>query len=83
VGLWENNLDEGAFGDIDDLAQQCRFADCAHDQEPGCAVREAIANGSLAPERFDSYRTLRAEAEQVARTRELAARSQQSGRRRR
>lgn len=85
VGLWEakESLEDGAFADLDDLASQCRFADCAHEAEPGCAVRAALADGSLSAERWDSYRTLRAEADQVAQTRELAARAQRSGRRRR
>lgn len=85
VGMWEGqeSLDDGAFSDIDELAAQCRFADCKHEGEPGCAVRAALEDGSLSPQRWDSYRTLRAEAEQVARSRELAARAQRGGRRRR
>lgn len=83
VGMWEESLDEGAFADVDELAEQCRFVDCAHEEEPGCAVRAAMLDGTLTPERWDSYRTLRAEAEQVTRSRELAARAQRGGRRRR
>jgi ribosome biogenesis GTPase / thiamine phosphate phosphatase len=85
VGLWEAqaSLEDAAFGDIDDLAAQCRFSDCAHEQEPGCAVREALAGGTLDPQRWESYRKLREEADQVTRARELAARAQRSGRRRR
>jgi ribosome biogenesis GTPase len=85
VGLWEaqDSLDDGAFADVDELAAQCRFADCAHESEPGCAVGAALEEGTLASERWDSYRTLRAEAEQVARARELTARAQRTGRRRR
>ena len=83
VGLWDESLDEGAFADLDELAAQCRFSDCAHEGEPGCAVRAALDDGSLTAERWESYRTLRAEAEQVTRARELAARVQRSGRRRR
>lgn len=85
VGLWEPqaSLEDAAFADIDELAAQCRFSDCAHEQEPGCAVHEALAGGTLDQERWDSYRKLREEAEQVTRARELAARAQRSGRRRR
>ena len=85
VGLWESqsSLADAAFGDIDDLAEQCRFADCAHEQEPGCAVQEALAVGMLDRDRWESYRKLREEADQVTRARELAARAQRSGRRRR
>lgn len=60
--LWE--FDEGmeqAFADILGLATRCRFGRCAHETEAGCAVREALATGALAPERWASYRKLRAE----------------------
>ncbi|MGH2994946.1 MAG: ribosome small subunit-dependent GTPase A [Gaiellaceae bacterium] len=60
--LWagEESLD-GAFQDVAELAAGCRFADCAHDQEPGCAVRAALADGSLRAERWESYRRLQRE----------------------
>jgi ribosome biogenesis GTPase len=50
-----------AFPDIDQLAVNCRFSDCAHQVEPGCAVIEAAANGELDPDRFASYRKLLSE----------------------
>jgi ribosome biogenesis GTPase / thiamine phosphate phosphatase len=52
---------EDAFTDVADLAAACRFADCAHEREPGCAVQAAIAAGVLAEERFESYRKLQRE----------------------
>jgi ribosome biogenesis GTPase len=52
---------EESFDDVTSLFEHCRFADCAHDAEPGCAVKEAIAAGTLDPERWDSYRKLEAE----------------------
>ncbi|WP_421723322.1 ribosome small subunit-dependent GTPase A [Bauldia sp.] len=52
---------EALFDDIVALAAQCRFGDCAHDTEPGCAVQAALADGTLAPERFRRYRKLQAE----------------------
>jgi ribosome biogenesis GTPase len=56
------------FADIDDLTTQCRFADCSHGNEPGCAVREALDNGELDPQRWRHYRKLHDEREdQVAR----------------
>ena len=58
-------LDEGlelAFPDIDELAGSCRFSDCRHDREPGCAVLEALTAGTLAEERLASFRKLQAEA---------------------
>jgi ribosome biogenesis GTPase len=47
-----------AFPDIDDLASECRFADCTHEVEPGCAVKTAAATGDLDPARLASYRKL-------------------------
>jgi ribosome biogenesis GTPase len=49
------------FADVAELAGQCRFNDCSHDGEPGCAVRAALADGSLDPERFASYGKLQRE----------------------
>ncbi len=57
---------EGTFSDIEALACRCRFRDCRHDSEPGCAVQEAIADGLLAPERLKSYRKLLREAQRQA-----------------
>ncbi|MCU4182826.1 ribosome small subunit-dependent GTPase A [Acidiferrimicrobium sp. IK] len=63
VGLW---IDEGglaaAFSDITELAASCRFSDCAHTTEPGCAVRAAIQAGALDPARLARYRALSQEA---------------------
>ena len=52
---------ERAFADVFDLMDQCRFRDCKHDQEPGCAVRAAIDDGRLDPDRFASLERLVAE----------------------
>ncbi|OFZ31294.1 MAG: ribosome small subunit-dependent GTPase A [Bdellovibrionales bacterium RIFCSPHIGHO2_01_FULL_40_29] len=49
------------FSDIEDLIQSCRFSDCKHQTEPGCAIKEAIADGSLADDRWRSYQKLEAE----------------------
>lgn len=49
------------FPDIASLEQGCRFRDCKHGEEPGCAVREAVRGGSVPAARLDSYRALRAE----------------------
>ena len=68
LGLWDTDEPLGtAFGDIDELAAGCRFGDCAHEQEPGCAVQAALADGSLDAARFDSYRTLERERQHLAR----------------
>jgi ribosome biogenesis GTPase len=59
--LWdaESGL-AGAFADIEELAAQCRFTDCAHESEPGCAVRDAVE-----PERLESWRKLSRELEHL------------------
>jgi len=60
--LWaaEDSLDE-VFGEIAALAAQCRFRDCTHAAEPGCAVRAALESGGLDPARWPAYRKLEAE----------------------
>jgi len=61
--VWD--LDEGlgqAFPEIEELAGRCRFRDCAHQAEPGCAVLEAVQAGALASERLASYHKLQSEA---------------------
>lgn len=54
---------DAAFPDIEELAASCRFGDCSHDSEPGCAVQDAIESLDLPAERLESLRELRAEAE--------------------
>ena len=56
-----------AFADIDELATECRFADCRHEGEPDCAVTAAVAAGTLPAERLASWLVLRREAESAAR----------------
>ncbi|WP_280404088.1 ribosome small subunit-dependent GTPase A [Nocardia brasiliensis] len=59
IGLWDAAEGiEKTFSDIESLAAQCRFGDCAHNGEPGCAVLAAIDSGELTQRRFDSYRKL-------------------------
>jgi ribosome biogenesis GTPase len=60
--LWDADL-ETTFGDVEEIARRCRFSDCAHAGEPGCAVRDALADGSLAHERWESYVKLQREQE--------------------
>jgi ribosome biogenesis GTPase / thiamine phosphate phosphatase len=52
---------EEAFEDVVELEAQCRFADCRHEGEPGCAIQAALADGRLDPERWQSYRELQQE----------------------
>jgi ribosome biogenesis GTPase / thiamine phosphate phosphatase len=71
-GLREAQLWEGEaalvniFEDIDQLALQCRFSDCAHVTEPGCAIKSSLADGTLDASRFQSYRKLQRELRAVA-----------------
>jgi ribosome biogenesis GTPase len=60
--LWDADLEQ-TFGDIEEIALRCRFSDCAHDREPGCAVREALLDGTLDRERWNSYLKLQRELE--------------------
>ncbi len=62
LGLWadDDGLDR-TFEDIDTLAAQCRFPDCGHEREPGCAVRAAVEEGGLDRARWESYLKLRRE----------------------
>jgi ribosome biogenesis GTPase len=62
LGLWDSADGVSAtFSDIEELARHCRFNDCAHAREPGCAVREAIADGALSKDRFESFGKLNRE----------------------
>jgi ribosome biogenesis GTPase len=64
--VWEGDVDE-AFTDIAELAAQCRFNDCAHNTEPGCAVQEALESGVLDEGRWASYLRLQRELRSVKR----------------
>ena len=54
-------IDE-TFDDVSSYASACRYSDCSHGSEPGCAVQQAIADGALDPERFERYRRMIAES---------------------
>ena len=64
-----------AFEDVAELAATCRFADCMHETEPGCAIRAAIEDGSLPAERLESYRKLQRELARLERRRDGRAQS--------
>ena len=73
VGLWD--ADRGlarAFADIEEMAETCRFRDCTHTSEPDCAVRKAVADGSLGQARLDYYLQLKDEEHAMAEQRERA-----------
>ena len=62
----EEDLADGGFADIEALAEQCKFRDCSHDREPGCAVRAAIEREELDEGRFLNYLKLRDEVAAAA-----------------
>jgi len=61
--LWGVDADElvAYYPELEPYAGQCRFGDCRHDREPGCALREAVAAGAVGERRFASYCKLRDE----------------------
>jgi len=60
--LWGGDGEVTAFEDIEELAQGCKYRDCRHEAEPGCAVLEAISDGRLDAARLSSYMKLKREA---------------------
>ncbi|MER7754060.1 ribosome small subunit-dependent GTPase A [Kitasatospora sp. NPDC097643] len=66
VGLYGGEGVDLAFADIAGLAEECRFHDCGHRTEPGCAVQAALADGTLPQRRMDSYLKLQRENEWIA-----------------
>jgi ribosome biogenesis GTPase / thiamine phosphate phosphatase len=81
VGVWGDPAAVAAsFTDIAELAEHCRFADCLHDTEPGCAVRGAVERGELAAARLEAWQSLATEARQADQRAEEIARRQSRGR---
>jgi ribosome biogenesis GTPase / thiamine phosphate phosphatase len=68
----------GAFADIETLARSCRFGDCSHTNEPGCAVRRAVEDGALSAARLASYQKLQAEARAAAAKTDARLRAEES-----
>ena len=76
--LWDADAGLSAvFSDIEALAQTCRFGDCSHDGEPGCAVRAALETGTLGADRYASYRKLGREEAFITKKRDALARSEE------
>jgi ribosome biogenesis GTPase len=75
LGLWDADAGLSAtFADIEALAAKCRFHDCAHETEPGCAVRAALENGELDPDRWRGFQKLRRELAHLDRREDPLAR---------
>jgi ribosome biogenesis GTPase len=67
VGLWVDAASvDAVFEDLAEMAQSCRFGDCRHQGEPGCALRQSVDDGDVDEDRLDSYLKLRAEADLAA-----------------
>jgi ribosome biogenesis GTPase len=64
--LWDGGGLDEAFADVEELAAECRFNDCSHNTEPGCAVKEALASGELSRERHASWLKLQRELHAIA-----------------
>ena len=86
LGLWLGaDAVETAFPEIEEASAACRFRDCRHESEPGCAVNEQVAAGVIDPKRLASYHRLRREAEHLdqrldaSRRHELRARERSFG----
>lgn len=74
------DTDEGiddTFSDISELESCCKFSDCRHETEPGCAIKAAIADGTLAVERYELYRSLHEESRHAAKMKEISKRRKQ------
>src|SRR5439155_608168 len=64
--LWDSGGIDEAFPDVEELAGACRFNDCSHNTEPGCAVKAALASGELSADRYGSWLTLQRELRAIA-----------------
>ena len=61
-GMWDNDTGiDRTFADIEELAAQCKFRNCTHTNEPGCAIQKALTTGELETDRWQSYQKLKAE----------------------
>jgi ribosome biogenesis GTPase len=81
VALWDAEEGVGqAFSEIEELADRCRFHDCGHHGEPGCAVLAAVEDGSLPARRLESYRKLLRENERLAARTDARLRAEQKRR---
>lgn len=79
--LWEGAAGiESTFDDVEQLAARCRFSNCRHQTEPGCAVRAALEDGRLDPARFESHQKLRREMKRFANKHDKQAQAEEKRR---
>jgi ribosome biogenesis GTPase len=76
--LWDGGGLSRTFDDIEALAQSCRFRDCRHESEPGCAVQSALADQQLSLGRYESYTKLKRELGYLERKQDVFARIEQN-----
>ena len=69
-----------AFSDVEQIARSCRFRDCTHNDEPGCAVRAAVESGTLSPQRLASYHKLIGEAQVATEKTDIRLRAEEDRR---
>jgi ribosome biogenesis GTPase len=70
LALWDDSDNiYGAFPDIEEIAAGCRFKDCGHDEEPSCAVRQAVEDGLLAAGRFENFKKMKKELKHLEKKR--------------
>jgi ribosome biogenesis GTPase len=81
--LWvaDEGLEE-SFDDVTSLFAECRFSDCSHESEPGCAVKAALEDGTLPRERWESYLKLQAELDHLERRLDKRAQAEERKKRR-
>ena len=79
--LWEGEVGlRKGFADVEEMALACRFTNCGHDAEPGCALRVALQEGRITEGRLASFRKLRQELEAAAKRQQDHARIEESRR---
>jgi len=60
--IWESDGESGAFDDIEKAAENCRYRNCTHEAEPGCAVKELVEKGIIEPKRLENYKKMKKES---------------------
>lgn len=81
LGLWATDeAGPSGFAELDALADACRFRDCAHDGEPGCAIARAIAEGVISAERLVAFRKLAAERSHLSGQQDIRAKLEEKRR---
>ena len=78
--LWSEDGGGSAFDDVEEIALRCRFSDCRHREEPGCAIRAALDDGSLSAERYESYVKLQRELRHLEQRQDQRARQEEKQR---